>query len=77
MGPAITSATMKIAPFLPKRSKTMRPRHQKSKSVKKLTETIKPATQKSKIRLFFSKMSPGLQFLKIFVAQNQFCDYGW
>ena len=69
MGRAMTSATMKIAPFLPKRSKTMRSRHQKPKSIKKLTETIKRATQKSKIWLFFSqkkKNEPGGTIFKKF-----------
>ena len=65
MGRAMTCATMKIAPFLPKRSKTMRPRRQTSKSIKKLTQTIKRATQTSKIWFFQKKNQPRGKILKI------------
>ena len=70
MGRAMTSETKKIAPLLPKQSKIMRPRQQKS--IKKLAEQSNGHPKKQQTNVLSKTEPEGT----VYLAQNQFCDYG-
>ena len=69
MGRAMTSAMMKIAPFLPKRSKIMRPRHQNQNQSKNLQKQSNGHTKNQKDDFFF-KNEPGVTILKNLVSSK-------